>query len=244
MATPTNNTCSGIFFLLLLLAGYAGLSSLQLGDIVNDKLLHFVTFFLLTVAFYWIVDTSRRRTMNMALAVCTGGLGVGSEVLQALLPDNGRVFDIMDIVANVVGSVAALGLCSWYHKRMLERKRHRKYAAVPGEEGHEEEGLADTSVVDIELGEGVASRSTILHDGDNSELVGTYAPAKPSATPAATTASASSPAAAAASSSTAARGTTLEEEVDNWDENAEDNWDEDDTGDIGEGSAPTKKRTD
>ncbi|KAL1899237.1 hypothetical protein Sste5346_003160 [Sporothrix stenoceras] len=233
---------AGIFFLLLLLAGYAGLSSLQLGDIVNDKVLHFVTFFLLTTAFYWIVDTSRRRTLNMALAVCTGGLGVGSEVLQALLPDNGRVFDAMDIVANVVGSVAALGLCSWYHKRMLERKRHRKYAAVPGEEGHEgEEGLADTSVVDIELGEGVASHSTILHDGENSELVGTYAPGIPSATPA--PAPSSTPA-AASSSSTAARGTTLEEEVDNWDENAEDNWDEDDTGDIGGGSGPAKKRTD
>ncbi|CAK7208962.1 hypothetical protein SCUCBS95973_000290 [Sporothrix curviconia] len=225
---------AGIFFLLLVVAGYAGLSSLQLGGIVNDKILHFVTFFVLTVAFYWIVDTSRRRTLNMALAVCTGGLGVGSEVIQGLLPNNGRVFDAMDIVANILGSLAALGLCSWYHKRMLERKRHRKYAAVPGEEGHgDEDGLGDTSVVDIELGERAGSHSTtVLHD--NSER----SPAAP-ATKAAVAA-----AAASASSTTAERGTTLEEEVDNWDENAEDNWDEDDTGDIGEGSAPTKKRTD
>ncbi|CAK7207590.1 hypothetical protein SEUCBS139899_010400 [Sporothrix eucalyptigena] len=217
---------AGIFFLLLVVAGYAGLSSLQLGDIINDKVLHFITFFVLTVAFYWIVDTSRRRTLNMALIVCTGGLGVGSEVLQGLLPDNGRVFDAMDIVANILGSLAALGLCSWYHKRMLERKRHRKYAAVPGEEGHDEAGL-DTSAVDIELGENVGS--TILHDGTESV-------AAVSASTAA--------AAASATSTTVERGTSLEEEVDNWDENAEDNWDEDDTGDIGEGSAPTKKRTD
>ncbi|CAK7233192.1 hypothetical protein SBRCBS47491_008525 [Sporothrix bragantina] len=221
---------AGIFFLLLVVAGYAGLSSLQLGGIVNDKILHFVTFFVLTTAFYWIVDTSRRRTLNMALIVCTGGLGVGSEIVQGLLPDNGRVFDAMDIVANILGSLAALGLCSWYHKRMLERKRHRKYAAVPGEEGHdEEEGLGGTSVVDIELGEGAGSHSTVLHDGGESS---TPAPAAKAA------------AAASATSTTAERGTTLEEEVDNWDENAEDNWDEDDTGDIGEGSAPTKKRTD
>ncbi|KIH89084.1 vanz-like protein [Sporothrix brasiliensis 5110] len=233
---------AGIFFLLLLLAGYAGLSSLQLGDIVNDKILHFVTFFLLTVAFYWIVDTSRRRTMNMALAVCTGGLGVGSEVLQALLPDNGRVFDAMDIVANVLGSLAALGLCSWYHKRMLDRKRNRKYAAVPGEEGHGDEVLADTSVVDIELGEGVGDQSTILHDGGNGEVVGTFPPAKPLTSPA--DVPTKSTAAGAATSSTAVRGTTLEEELDNWDENAEDNWDADDTGDIGEGSGTAKKRTD
>ncbi|CAK7244486.1 MAG: hypothetical protein STHCBS139747_006027 [Sporothrix thermara] len=226
---------AGIFFLLLVVAGYAGLSSLQLNSIVNDKILHFITFFVLTVAFYWIVDTSRRRTLHMALVVCTGGLGVGSEVLQGLLPNNGRVFDAMDIVANILGSLAALGLCSWYHKRMLERKRHRKYAAVPGEEGHDgADGLGDTSVVDIELGEGAGSHSTVLHDSD-----------EPGTAPALTSVPAAKAAAAiSATSTTAERGTTLEEEVDNWDENAEDNWDEDDTGDIGEGSAPSKKRTD
>lgn len=237
----------------MLLAGYAGLSSLQLGDVINDKLLHFVTFFLLTVAFYWIVDTSRRRTLNMALAVCTGGLGVGSEVLQAVLPDNGWVFDGMDIVANVLGSLAGLALCSWYHKRMLERKRHRKYSAVPGEEGHEgEEGLADTSIVDIELGEGTGTHSMVLHDGGDGEA-GTSASANTPttsvavATPTSTTAGSSAAAAAvatAAASPTAARGATLEEELDNWDENAVDQWDEDDAGDIGGGSGPSKKRTD
>lgn len=214
---------AGIFFLLLVLAGYAGLSSLQLGGIVNDKLLHVITFFVLTVAFYWIVDTSRRRTLHMTLAVCTGGLGVGSEVLQALLPNNGRVFDGMDIVANVLGSLAALGLCSWYHKRMLERKRHRKYTTVPGDEGHDE--ALDTSAVDIELGE---------HDGGGDAAAATAAAASASTTAAA----------ASATSTTAERGTTIEQELDNWDENAEDQWDEDDTADIGEGSGPTKKRTD
>ncbi|UNI17655.1 hypothetical protein JDV02_003983 [Purpureocillium takamizusanense] len=133
---------AGVFLLLLLLAGYAGLSTLQLGDYVNDKVLHLVTFFALTIVFYWIVDTNRRRTLNMTLIVCTLILGVGSEFVQSFLP-NDREFDIYDIVANVVGSLAGLGLCSWYHKRMLERRRQRKtYNAVPGED-------AD----DVELGE-------------------------------------------------------------------------------------------
>ncbi|CAK7266239.1 hypothetical protein SEPCBS119000_001919 [Sporothrix epigloea] len=220
---------AGIFFLLLLVAGYAGLSSLQLGGIVNDKVLHFVTFFFLTVAFYWIVDTNRRRTLNIALLVCTGGLGVGSEVLQGLLPNNGRVFDAMDIVANVLGSLVALGLCSWYHKRMLERKRHRKYAAVPGDEGHEEGGHGDAFDADIELGEGAGSYPAVQRESG-----------EPS-----TAAPVASTAIAAATLPVAERSTTLEEEVDKWDENAEDSWDEDDTGDIGEGSAATaKKRTD
>ncbi|KAI0475586.1 hypothetical protein GGR56DRAFT_675701 [Xylariaceae sp. FL0804] len=169
------------FFLLCLLAGYAGLSSLQLGDIVNDKVLHLLTFFVLTVVFYWILDTNRRRTLNLTVVVCTITLGVGSEFLQGFLP-NGRQFDLYDIVANVVGSLAGLGLCSWYHMRMLDRKRQRRrYDAVPGE---------DTD--DLELGEGV----------DRQEEGVTSAPQDE-------------------------RTTTLEQEVDNWDENGMDeDWDD------------------
>lgn len=115
----------------------------------------------------------------MTLVVCTLILGVGSEFLQSFLP-NDRDFDIYDIVANVVGSLLGLGLCAWYHKRMLERRRQkRSYEAVPGDEDG-----------DVELGESSGGQETGVTD--------------------------------------ATRGRTLEEEVDNWDENAEDDWDEDD----------------
>ncbi|KAI8631506.1 hypothetical protein F5Y19DRAFT_397808 [Xylariaceae sp. FL1651] len=180
---------AGVFFLLCLLAGYAGLSSLQL-DTTYDKALHAITFFILTTVFYWVIDTSRRRTLNLTLVVCTVILGVGSEFLQELLP-NGRKFDLYDIVANVVGSLGALALCSWYHQRMLERKRQRRrYNAVPGEE-----------LDDLELGEGVGAQEEGILTADTEHQ----------------------------------RTTTLEEEVDNWDENAVDQWDQDDEpeGDIG-----------
>ncbi|KAI1169871.1 hypothetical protein F4777DRAFT_160851 [Nemania sp. FL0916] len=180
---------AGVFFVLCLLAGYAGLSSLQLDHIVNDKVLHALTFFILTVVFYWVIDTSRRRTLNLTLVVCTLTLGIGSEFLQGVLP-NGRNFDLNDIIANLVGSLAGLGLCSWYHQRMLERKRQRRYSAVPG---------ADPG--DVELGEGTSAQEEGIIATDP-EL---------------------------------GRTRTLEEEVDNWDENAVDNWEEDDEpeGDIG-----------
>ncbi|KAL6890622.1 hypothetical protein GGI43DRAFT_387431 [Trichoderma evansii] len=184
---------AGVFLLLLLLAGYAGLSTLQLGGYVNDKVLHFITFFLLTIVFYWIVDTSRRRTLNMTILVCTVILGIGSEFVQSFLP-NDRDFDLYDIVANVIGSLLAAGICTWYHKRMLERKRQRKhYDAVPGE---------DTE--DVELGEG--QESGIM--------------------------------------SASTRSRTLEEEVDNWDENAEDNWDDDNALDTETPAAPAANGAD
>lgn len=129
--------------------------------------------------------------------VCTLALGVGSEFLQGFLP-NGRDFDFWDIVANLAGSLVALGLCSLYHKRMLERKRLRKtggggaYTEVPGAEDADVED-------DIELGEGIigAQESGVSGGG----------------------------AAAGGGASPEGRKLTLEEEVDTWDENAPDDWD-------------------
>jgi hypothetical protein len=143
--------------------------------------------------------------------VCTAALGVGSEFAQAVLP-NGRVFDLLDVVANLIGSLAALALCAWYHKRMLERKRLRKYSAVPTTgEGAEE---------DLELGEGPGISGAgggAEGGGEHEEGVTIFN---------------------GSAAGEGQRTTTLEEEVDNWDENAVDPWDEDETGDVGV-SAPS-----
>lgn len=86
-----------------------------------------------------------------ATAKCLTATGVwANRFLQ-----NNRDFDPYDVLANVVGSLAALGLCQWYHRRMLERKRASKtYAAIPGDE--ETGGGA----LDVELEEGVGPQET------------------------------------------------------------------------------------
>ncbi|KAI9885229.1 MAG: Transcriptional activator spt7 [Watsoniomyces obsoletus] len=131
---------AGAFLCLVGLSAFLGLfPSRQIP--INDKVLHFIDFFLLTITFYFLLDASRRRVINFTLILCTFSLGIGSEILQALVP-NGRSFDIYDIAANLLGSLTALGLCSWYHKRMLERKRlARRYHAVPTTEEDAEAGL-------------------------------------------------------------------------------------------------------
>lgn len=68
------------FFGLGLLSSYLGFSNVKVP--VNDKFLHFFTFFVLTLCFYWILETSRRRTVNFTLGVCTLVLGIGSEFVQ------------------------------------------------------------------------------------------------------------------------------------------------------------------
>ena len=146
----------------------------------NDKFLHLVTFFLVTLAFYWVFDTSRRRAVHLTLLFCTLGLGIGSEVLQGILP-NDRPFDPFDAIANIVGSLGAVGLCGYYHRRMLERRRKSRYGIVDGETD------------DVELGVGVGGHAT--EEGLGPQESGVM---------------------------------NLEQEVDNWDENAVDNWDTED----------------
>ncbi|CAI7668022.1 unnamed protein product [Penicillium discolor] len=174
---------AGAFIFLLFLAGYIGLLPHSTSSTIptqlqpNDKFLHLVTFFLLSVTFYWVLDTTRRRTLHVTLVVCTLGLGIGSEVVQGFLP-NGRDFDIFDIVANVVGSVGAVGLCNWYHRRMMERRRQSRY------------GMMEEGTEDVELG-GVGNSRR------DSEIMGPQESGVMS----------------------------LEQEVDNWDENAVETWD-------------------
>ena len=118
---------------------------------------------------------------------------MGSEFVQAVLP-NGRAFDVFDILANIVGSLCGVVLCSWYHKRMLERKKKRRgYATGPSGDG-EENVLAED--VDIELGE---------HDGHERQESGlTRMPTNGQVQK------------------------SLEQRVDDWDENTPDTWDGDD----------------
>lgn len=119
----------------------------------------------------------------MTLLVCTLGLGIGSEIVQGFLP-NDRPFDPFDVVANVVGSLSAVGLCGWYHRRMLERRRKNRF------------GMMEGGTDDVELGVGAgAGGHTHVEDGLGPQESGV---------------------------------TNLEQELDNWDENAVDNWDTED----------------
>lgn len=157
--------------------------------------------------FYFAPELPRRRAIHLTLLTCTAGLAIGSEIAQALLP-NGREFDPLDIAANVVGSTLALLLCSWYHKRMLERRRRNKhYDIVPGEalEDGEEDGERDVELGDVGR-EGAEERE----EGGTVAVGGETGPGQ-----------------ADAGTTAASKATNVTEELDNWDENEAD-WDDGD----------------
>lgn len=128
---------------------------------------------------------------------------------------NGRDFDIFDIAANTVGSLAALAACTWYHQRMIERKRAAKiYTAVPGDEETGGGGLPHPD--DMELEEQESGTVPVAHKGGED--------------------------------------LTVDDELDQWDENAADDWDDQEPEDGGHDTAkssepqqedaPAKKRVD
>ncbi|ODQ63965.1 hypothetical protein NADFUDRAFT_84023 [Nadsonia fulvescens var. elongata DSM 6958] len=134
------------FVALCFLSAYLGFADIHLP---HDKLIHFVTFFLLSLVFYWIIDAPRKRCVHFSLIVCTMFGGVGSEFLQGFLPY--RSFDYRDILCNVAGSTIAIGLSGLYHQRMLKRKRVTRYQALHQFDAATdlEEGTANVEMPDL-----------------------------------------------------------------------------------------------
>lgn len=107
----------------LVLSAYLGFAKISLP---HDKLIHFVTFFLLSLMFYWLFETSSTRAVrNLTFIICTLTGGIGSEFVQGLLPY--RDFDFKDIIANVLGSSSALVISMVYHKKIIEQRRQQRY---------------------------------------------------------------------------------------------------------------------
>ena len=154
----------GAFVVFLLLTGYIALSSFQIPQ-ANAQILHLVAFFVLTLLFYWIFDSTRRRVLNFTLSFVTLLIGLGSEVVQGFV--SAREFDPLNIAANIIGSLCALGLCSIYHRRMLDRRRRAKgYGVVPQEGEDVEMGVQGIGVVDDEAEASSHAERRDSGDGD------------------------------------------------------------------------------
>ena len=73
----------------------------------NDKVQHFISFFCMALSFYWLLDVSKRRATQLSLTTMLLA-SVVSEYAQAVITPS-RLFDPMDIAANIIGSLAAIG---------------------------------------------------------------------------------------------------------------------------------------
>ncbi|BGP43784.1 hypothetical protein JCM10450v2_007982 [Rhodotorula kratochvilovae] len=123
----------------------------------SDKVLHFVCFGLATALFYacWVVEEHARRVWVWrhfkeiaTIVVCMLVGGIGSEILQSLLPY--KTFQPGDILANLLGSSLALALSHHFAREARRSAELRRlYTTLDqisddeDEDAEEEEGAED-----------------------------------------------------------------------------------------------------
>ncbi|KAE9411210.1 hypothetical protein BT96DRAFT_869838 [Gymnopus androsaceus JB14] len=115
-------------FITMLILGFLGFTNFSHSLPLNDKLLHFICFFIATTVFYFIFDVeedSRRiwfwRHSGLILTgfTCFFCGGILSEIVQSMLPY--KEFQIGDVMANLLGS--SIGLYLAYHMERYYRRR-------------------------------------------------------------------------------------------------------------------------
>lgn len=124
---------------------FLGLGKKDLISGGHDKVAHLIAFFVLTLLFYWSIDTVRKRAVTITFNVCWLAGSIGSEVIQHFATGGERKFDIYDIAANIVGSSIALALSFVYHGRLLARRKQQRYDRIRQDvEGAAEEHELET----------------------------------------------------------------------------------------------------
>lgn len=104
-------------------AGYLGFALIHLE---YDKVIHFTTFLILTIEFYFIFDTKNKKLIRIiTIVICTCGASIGLELIQHLI-NSQRIFDIFDILYNVCGSSIGLLIACIVHNWRISKMRQEK----------------------------------------------------------------------------------------------------------------------
>ncbi|KAI5962194.1 uncharacterized protein KGF55_003270 [Candida pseudojiufengensis] len=132
-----------------------GFSSIQ---IIHDKIVHFITFGILTIEFYFIFDTqykSLKLIRYLTFTICTIGGGIISEIIQHFVNQK-RIFDPIDIVCNVLGSLLGLILSVLYqnYRKGIAKKERLRYHKLMNNnpESLEENAILNEDTNEVELG--------------------------------------------------------------------------------------------
>src|SRR5271170_7705083 len=91
---PAKLTCSSIGF------------TPHPSSVVHDKMQHFLMFFLLTLLFYWIFDTTKRRILNMTI-IFSLVIDIVSELAQSLVPVSPYVSSLTSSPALSISSISS-----------------------------------------------------------------------------------------------------------------------------------------
>ncbi|KAK9763910.1 hypothetical protein K7432_009031 [Basidiobolus ranarum] len=113
-----------IWCLLLAFLGFA--PGLEIA--INDKVLHFFGFGILTLLIYFFLDCRVLLQNVIRTAIIAFILSLTSEFIQGLLPY--KEFDGFDICANLLGSSTFLGISATIDYHLRSRQQHRSWTEL------------------------------------------------------------------------------------------------------------------
>jgi VanZ family protein len=110
------------FFLFLIVVTYYSLKSPDSGDLpTNDKVGHFLAYFVLAGNLFLICDSLYQRQKALLFLVLYGLL---MEFIQSYIP--GRDASLLDIIANSSGTLLGLGFIYVFQGKILKLLRALK----------------------------------------------------------------------------------------------------------------------
>lgn len=119
----------------------------------SDKMIHFLLFFFLNAVYLYDYTKYKsphhtRINVELAFTVFASMMGLLTEACQ-LAMGLGREFDHVDIVADVIGAFAALGVMRWIGGHVLRKyvfsRRHRRHRRHHRHHRHHPDSTGDTS---------------------------------------------------------------------------------------------------
>ncbi len=116
-----------LFITVLSLINSSSLPDVSISNI--DKLVHAIFFFILTIVWFLFFKSTRKKKIFVdAISrsiILAAFLGVCIEIAQEFLTED-RTGDLMDIVADLFGTVIAIPTCYLYYNRYLKVKEITK----------------------------------------------------------------------------------------------------------------------
>ncbi|KAI8355077.1 hypothetical protein EDC96DRAFT_546188 [Choanephora cucurbitarum] len=134
-------------FFFLLFMGILGFAPVHLSEHINDKVLHFFVFFILSMLLYFLWDLSIKLNTILASSILII-IATGSELIQGLLPY--RTFDLYDILSNILGGLLGVSL-SALSQYTLTQYRVKKRMSGGRKEAESQMALMDFTEDDEEF---------------------------------------------------------------------------------------------
>ncbi len=117
--------CGIAYTLMIILGSLIKVPDVDVGIQYNDKLIHFVAYFILTG---WFVQLYQQQSTRILIVLMSIGLGLLLELMQGTI--SYRSFDWIDTLANTLGVLSAYLLSGTAFSSMLQLIDHKLHQLI------------------------------------------------------------------------------------------------------------------